>query len=315
MSETVKLSVHDLAHNSAMEGTPKGEFNTIAVVGSGTIGQGLAQTISENGLEVILVDKDQSRLDEAMKKLNDVLTHQIKRWTITSADKKSILARIHGTIDLARVKNCEVVISAIDENLEAKQTLFAKLDKLCAPETYLVTNSSTLSVSEMASVTQRQERFLGMHFLSPVPTVALVEIVRGLRTSDETFSAMKRFAEKLGKIPVEVFESPGHVTTRVIITVLNEAMNLVMEGVASAEGVDTAIKLGLNIVDGPLTLADKMGLDQVMGWMESLFRELGDLKYRPCPLLRKLVRAGHLGVKTGRGFFTYDAAGNKIKSF
>lgn len=312
MDESKKFGLRDLANLSALENQQDSEINRIAVVGSGTIGKGLAQAISESGLEVVLVGKDKQLLDEALKKISEGLDREIARWAMTAADKKSILSRIEGTTNLEKVETCEVIISAIDEDLHSKLTLFAKLDNICPPETIFVTNTSTLSVTELAASTRREDKFIGMHFLNPVPKVPLVEVVRGLKTSDVTFQKMQQVAEKLKKTPVEVFESPGYVTTRVIISMLNEAMHLLMEGVASAEGIDTAIKLGFNFPEGPLSLADRMGLDQVMSWMEGLFRELGDLKYRPCPLLRKLVRAGQLGMKSGRGFFIYDENGKKL---
>lgn len=312
MNATEKLVLGDLERFNERNGEKKSEFTTIAVIGGGTIGQGLAQTISENGMNVILVEKDQPALERAMKRLDESLDREIKRWAITNADKKTILSRIKGTAGLAEIQTCEIAISAIYEDLQAKLNLFTQVDQICPPETILVTNTSTLSVTELAAATNRQDRFIGMHFLNPVPKVPLAEIVRGLKTSEETFQTMKRFAQKLSKTPIEVYESPGYVTTRVIIPLLNEAMYILMEGVASAEGIDTAIKLGFNFPEGPLSLADRMGLDQVMAWMEGLFRDLGDMKYRPCPLLRKLVRAGHLGVKSGHGFFTYDESGRKI---
>lgn len=312
MNEKEQLGLKDLAHLRQIEGEETSEFNKIAVIGGGTIGQGLAQSISENGMEVIVVEYDKTTLERAIKRLNDALDREIKRWAMTSADKKSILSRIEGTTNIDKVESCEIIVSAIHEDLQANLNLFSQLDKICPPETIFVTNTSTLSVTELAAATTREDRFLGMHFLNPVPKVALVEIVRGLKTSDDTFRTMQRFANRLRKTPVEVFEYPGYVTTRVIVSMLNEAMYLLMEGVASAEGIDTAIKLGFNFPVGPLSLADRMGLDQVMSWMEGLFRDLGDLKFRPCPLLRKLVRAGHLGVKSGRGFFVYDENGNKI---
>lgn len=312
MNEKEVLGLQELELLSDMNNDKKSEFNRIAVIGGGNIGQGLAQAIAQNGMDVVLVEKDQASLDRCMSRLDASMEKEIKRWAMTAADKRSIIVRVQGTTNLEKIEDCEIAISAIYEDLQAKCDLFIKMDKICPPKTIFVTNTSTLSVTELAAATNREDRFIGMHFLNPVPKVPLVEIVRGLKTSDVTFRSMQQFAAKLRKTPVEVFEYPGYVTTRVIVALLNEAMHILMEGVASAEGVDTAIKLGFNFPEGPLSLADRIGLDEVMNWMEGLFRDLGDLKFRPCPLLRKLVRAGHLGVKSGRGFFVYDESGRKI---
>jgi 3-hydroxybutyryl-CoA dehydrogenase len=197
----------------------------------------------------------------------------------------------------------------VPDDLELKTAIFQELDLVCPAEDILATNTSALSVSEIASRTKRPDRILGLHFLTPVPVVPLVEVVRGLSTSDQTLRDALEFVRLLGKTGIEVFESPGYVTTRVILPFINEAMHVVLEGVASAEAVDTSMRLGYGMPLGPLALADRMGLDEVMRWMQHLFDELGDLKYRPCPLLRKMVRAGRLGVKTGSGFFAYDDQG------
>ncbi|MBN1349121.1 SDR family NAD(P)-dependent oxidoreductase [candidate division KSB1 bacterium] len=289
------------------------DFNLVAIIGGGTMGQGIAQTMAAKGIEVVLVEKNHSSLQQAVKNLNETLDREIMRWAMTKSDKKAILSRIENTVNLEEVEKCDIVISAINEDLNSKKQLFSRLDKICPPETIFVTNTSTLSVTELANSTTRESKFIGMHFLNPVPKIPLVEVVRGLKTSDETFLKIKRFAEQLDKTAVEVFEYPGYVTTRIIIALLNEAIHILMEGVASADGIDQAMKLGFNFPIGPLALADQMGLDEVMTWMESLFHDLGDLKYRPCPLLRKMVRAGHLGVKTGRGFFRYDEHGKRIR--
>ena len=289
--------------------------NVVAVLGGGTMGQGLAQTISQHGIDVLLIEQDKDSLEKAMNELSDKLDQQINRWSITESDKRAILTRIEGTTQLEKVEECDLLIEAIPEIIEQKKQLLEIADDLCPPDTVFVTNTSTLSITEIAAATNREEQVIGMHFLNPVHRIPLVEIVRGLKTSDSTFHYIQRFAGLLDKTAVEVFEYPGYVTTRVILPMINEAMFVVMEGVASAEGVETAMKLGFNFEEGPLTLADRMGLDELLFWMETLFRELGDQKYRPCPILKKLVHAGRLGKKTGHGFFKYDDNGHRIGNF
>jgi len=287
-------------------------FAKIAVVGAGVMGQGISQTVASTGTEVLLVDVNEEQLKASLKSLSDEMDREIERWGMTSSEKKAINSRIKTSYILEDTADFPLIIEAIPEDLSVKKGLFSKLDKVCPPETVLVTNTSTLSITEIAAATMRPEQVIGLHFLNPVPKIPLVEIVRGLKTSDETYDKIKDFAQSLGKTPVKVFEYPGYVTTRIIVPLLNEAMHVMMEGVATAADIDNAIKLGYGFNIGPLALADKMGLDVVMDWMENLLNELSDHKYNPCPLLRKMVRAGHLGVKTGQGFFKYDKDGNRI---
>ncbi len=287
-------------------------FNIIAVIGLGVMGQGIAQTLATSGIEVVAVEKSEKRLTHQLKMLDESLENEIHRWTMTKSEKRAVLARIKGTTHLASVANIPMVIEAVDENFEMKKKLFQELDSLCSPETIIVSNTSTLNLSKLAASTKRADKVIGMHFLNPVPKVPLVELVRGMKTSDETFQRVKTLANKLGKTPIEVFEYPGFVTTRVIIPLLNEAMYILMEGVASAESIDTAMRLGYEFRYGPLELADMMGLDEVLAWMDSLFHELGEAKYRPCPLLRQMVRKEKLGKKMGEGFFKYDDHGKRV---
>jgi 3-hydroxybutyryl-CoA dehydrogenase len=302
------------ARGSAASGQDKSaEILRIAVVGAGTMGQGIAQTASQAGLDVLIIEKNDEMLKSSLAGIEDKLDWEISRWAKTVSDKKAIMSRIRGSMEITDVAEHPIVVEALPENLAIKKVMFSVLDEICQPETVFVTNTSTLSITEIATATRRQGKIIGMHFLYPVPKTAVVEVVRGLKTSDQTFERIRRFAIQLNKTPIEVYEYPGYVTTRVILPMLNEAMYVLMEGVANADGIDTAIKLGYNMELGPLALADQMGLDEVMTWMETLFRELGDLKYRPCPLLRKMVRAGHLGKKTGQGFFHYDDTGRIVR--
>ncbi len=287
-------------------------IHTIAVIGLGVMGQGIAQTIATAGIEVIAVEKSEKRLSHQFKSLDESLDNEIHRWTMTKSEKRAILSRIKGKTDLTDISAIPVVIEAVDENFELKKKLFHDLDTMCGPNTILVSNTSTLNLSKLAASTKRADKVIGMHFLNPVPKVPLVELVRGMKTSDETFNAVKKLAQRLGKTPIEVFEYPGFVTTRIIIPLLNEAMYILMEGVATAESIDTAMRLGYEFRYGPLELADIMGLDEVLAWMDSLFHELGDAKYRPCPLLRQMVRKGKIGKKMGEGFFKYDDHGKRI---
>jgi 3-hydroxybutyryl-CoA dehydrogenase len=309
--ETNSLKSIGLSHVADQSGS--GAISRVAVVGGGIMGQGLAQTIAQTGVEVILIERDDEGVKRAMGGLSDSLDHEINRWGMTASERRAILARIKTSADLRTAALAPLVVEAIHEVLSDKVTLFAKLDTICPEQTILATNTASLSITEIATGTQRPDRVIGMHFLNPVPKIPLVELVRGLGTSDETLERAKGFVEKqLGKTAVEVFEYPGGITTRVIVALLNEAMYCLMDGVASAEGIDAAIRLGYNFPIGPLALADQIGLDTVQAWMESLSRELGDQKYRPCPLLRKLVRGGHLGKKTSRGIFLYDAQGERL---
>ncbi len=285
----------------------------IVIVGAGTMGQGIARTIAETGTEVILHDLSDEILKHSVDFLSDSLDREIEKWGITKSEKKAILSRIKASTDVNQVKRARIVIEAIPENLEMKLELFAKLDKLCPAEAIFISNTSTLSISELASATERPEKMIGLHFLNPVHKVPMVEVVRGLRTSDETYGLAQDFALRLNKKPIPVNEYPGYVTTRIIVPFLNEAMHVVMEGISTPEDIDNAMKLGFGFNMGPLALADMMGLDEVMAMMDNLLEELSEHKYNPCPLLRKMVRAGHLGVKTGQGFFMYDEDGNRIE--
>jgi 3-hydroxybutyryl-CoA dehydrogenase len=287
---------------------------SIVVVGAGVMGRGLAETIATAGHEVLLIDRTTKQAERGIKGISESIDREISRWGLTKSDKKAIMSRILPSSDLSQVEDAEIVLEAIPESLELKKQLFERLDRLCSPHALLITNTGTLSISEIASSTQRPEKVVGMHFLVPVSRVPLVEIVKGLSTDEQTFNRAVQFAEMLDKKWIAVNEYPGYVTTRIIVPMLNEAMHVLMEGVASAEDIDEAMKLGFGFNVGPLTLADMMGLDVVMSWMNNLRDELADHKFNPCPLLRKLVRNGHLGVKTGRGFFVYDAEGNRIKS-
>lgn len=284
----------------------------IIIIGAGVMGQGLAEAIATSGEEVTLVDKTTKLAERGVKGISESLDREIHKWGLTESDKKAILARVFPSSDLTQAEDAEIVMECIPENLEMKRDLFAKLDSLCREDVLMITNTGTLSISEVAAATERPEKIIGMHFLNPVTKVPLVEIVKGLKTDDETFQKAVAFAELLDKKWITVNEYPGYVTTRIIVPLLNEAMHVLMEGVASARDIDRAMKLGFGFNVGPLALADMTGLDVVMSWMENLLAELSEHKYNPCPLLRKMVRAGRLGVKSGRGFFRYDEEGNRI---
>jgi 3-hydroxybutyryl-CoA dehydrogenase len=284
----------------------------VAIIGGGIMGQGIAQTIATAGVDVAIVEVDEEHALKAVENLKAGMEREIARWAMTQSEMKSILSRIKWYTDLSEIPECDLVIEAVDENYDLKKKIFKELDAKAKPNTIFISNTSTLSLTKIAQVTNRRDKIIGMHFLNPVPKVPLVELVRALETSDKTVSVIKKFASRIGKTAVEVYEYPGFVTTRAIVPLLNEAMHILLEGIASAKDIDTALKLGYNFKTGPLEMADAMGLDEVLAWMETLWGSLGEPRYRPCPLLRKLVRERKLGKKTGEGFFKYDADGNII---
>jgi 3-hydroxybutyryl-CoA dehydrogenase len=287
---------------------------TVGVVGAGTMGQGIATACAGAGLEVLIADRTVDVAKRAVEEIGAALDRDIAKWRHTESEKKAILGRLRAVDGLAALAAADVVIEAVPDDLAIKGGIFAELDGVCPPPAILATNTSALSVTEIAAHTKRPERVIGLHFQNPGTRAPLVEIVRGLETSDKALAAARQLVRQIGKTGIEVADSPGYVTTRVIVPFLNEAMNTVMEGVASAPAVDTAMTLGYGLPAGPLAIADRIGLDELLRWTERLFAELGDVKYRPCPLLRQMVRAGRLGVKSGRGFFEYDESGQIRKA-
>jgi len=289
-------------------------FKKIGVIGGGTMGQGIAEMLSKKGLDVYLVEKTEQLLEQAFQMIEISLDKQIEKWAITGTEKKLILSRIHKITDKSKLVEVDMVIETITENIEMKKRVFAELDQVTKPDIVLASNTSTLSLTEIASVVNDPGRVIGLHFLHPVSRIDLVELIRGLRTSEETYEQAKYFTETvIQKKGIMVFDSPGYVTTRLICILINEALHTLQEGVASAEDIDSAMRIGYDFRYGPLEMCDRFGLDAVLAAMEQMFREYGDLKYRPSVLLKKMVRAGNLGVKTGEGFFKYDRDGDRIQ--
>ena len=283
------------------------EIRKVSVVGGGTMGNGIAHVCAQNGLHVTLVDVDQGALDAARATIARNMDRQVRKELISEEDKEAALARIGGATDAsAAAADSDLVVEAIPERAELKYSLFRALDEAAPDHTILASNTSSISITEIAARTERPDRVIGMHFMNPVPVMKLVEVIRGLATSDETTHAVVELSRHLGKTPVEVNDFPGFVSNRVLMPMINEAVFALMEGVAEAEAIDQVMKLGMAHPMGPLTLADLIGLDTCLNILEVLHRELGDDRYRPCPLLRKYVAAGWLGRKSGRGFHRYD---------
>lgn len=288
-------------------------IRTWGIVGTGPMGRGIAELVASKGFEVIMVGRTASDLEQAKTSVDLALDNQIEHWAITEAEKRVILARIHFTTDITEMIKADFVIVATVAEKEEHTQLFRTLDQICDKDVVLASNTSTLSITEFAAATYRAQKVIGCHFLSPMTRTRVVEIVRGLKTSDETVKTVKELMSSLDRVGIEVYESTGYVTTRLIIPLINEACAILMEGVATAEDIDAAMRLGFEMARGPLETADRMGLDTVLVVSERLWREYGDMKYRPAPILRKLVRAGNLGVETGEGFFRYDRDGDRIK--
>ena len=280
-------------------------IQTIGVIGAGTMGNGIAQACAVSGLKVVMVDISDAAVQKGIATVSGSLDRLIKKEKMTAADKDAAMARIQGSTSYDDLKGAQLVIEAATENLELKIKILRQLDGLLPADTLVATNTSSIGITQLAAVTQRADRFIGMHFFNPVPMMALVEIIRGLQTSDSTHAAVHALALKLGKTPITVKNAPGFVVNRILVPMINEAFFVLAEGLASAEDIDNGMKLGCNHPIGPLALADLVGLDVCLAVMNVYFAEFNDSKYRPCPLLKEMVAAGYLGRKTGRGVYSY----------
>ena len=280
-------------------------IQTVGIIGSGTMGNGIAQACATSGIRVVMVDIAQAAVDKGLATVAGSLDRLIKKEKITAADKAKALSLITGSTNYDDLKGAQLVIEAATENEGLKVKILQQLDGLLAPEVIVATNTSSISITKLAAATQRPDRFIGMHFFNPVPMMALVEIIRGLQTSDATHGAVKALAEALGKTPITVKNAPGFVVNRILVPMINEAFFVLAEGLATPEDIDAGMKLGCNQPIGPLALADMIGLDVCLAVMDVYLTEFGDSKYRPCPLLKEMVAAGRLGRKTGQGVYTY----------
>ncbi|HEY9069757.1 MAG TPA: 3-hydroxyacyl-CoA dehydrogenase NAD-binding domain-containing protein [Candidatus Ozemobacteraceae bacterium] len=284
----------------------------VVVFGIGPVGQGLAQAVATSGCDVVLIDESAEKLQEALGKISQALDSEIARWGLTEGEKKGILGRIRTSTDMKEASKASHVIETIPEGLEVKRDLFRKLDGICPVDTLLISNSATSTVTDLSHGMKYPGRLIGMHFLNPVRKTPVVEVSRGIQTSDASFETAKRFAKMLDKTVIQVYEYPGLVTTRVFLPMLNQAAKVLNEGIAGCEDIDTAMKLGFGLNMGPFALADQMGIDALLSWMEQLHHETNDNAFLPSKLIRKMVRAGLNGIKSGRGFYRYGPDGRRI---
>lgn len=292
------------------------KIEKVAIFGGGATGGGLAKSLALSGIAVVLVEKSRKASDESRLRLEDRMDHEISKFGLTESEKRAVLRRIEFTAHARDAADADLFIESVPEVLAIKSKVLHQMERI-EPDGHRkvkLANCAAIAISDLQNGLQAPDRVIGFHVLPPADQVPLVELVKGLHTTDTTLEVARDLAKRLGKAPVSVFEYPGYITTRILVPFLNEAMYALMEGVASAEEIDKAMKAGFSMDSGPLHMADNIGLDQVLNWMENLHRELGDLKYRPCPLLRRLVRQGHLGEKTGKGFFEYSASRGALEA-
>lgn len=282
------------------------EIQCVAVIGAGQMGQGIAQTAAQSGLSVCLADVSMEAAQRGIARISAQLSKQVEKQKMTATQADSVMANLRAVASLADLGGCDLIIEAVSENLELKKKIWAEVDRVAKPGALFASNTSSISITELAASTRRPDCFAGMHFMNPVPVMKLVEGIRGIQTSDSTFQTIRATAEKMGKTFVEARDMPGFAVNRILMPMINEAVYALYEGIASVEDIDTAMKLGTNQPMGPLTLADFIGLDTCLAIMEVLHEGLGDTKYRPCPLLRQYVTAGWFGKKSGRGFYKYE---------
>lgn len=317
MEELIVEQIEDYALSKKER--PKAQFAQIGIVGAGTTGQRIILMIASKGIEVIFLELDQAGIEEAYRELAEELDNKIEHWGMTAGDKRAVLSRIKGTLNYNDFKDCDLVIESIlskqrEHSVEIRKSIFKKIEEHVNRHTIIATNSTTTVITELANELIQKDRCLSLHFSTTNPGANIVEVVKGLYTSEETCDNVRKFTTLIDKIPIPVDESPGLISVRLFVSLIGEACDALMEGVATKENIDLTMRNGLGLPLGPFEMADKIGLDKVVRWMDNLYYEFGDMKYKPSPLIKKLVRAQHLGRKTCMGFYTYDAQGNKVDS-
>jgi 3-hydroxybutyryl-CoA dehydrogenase len=289
----------------------EGGIHKVAVVGCGAMGQEITRLVSQHGMEVVFIDLTEERIAAVYKEINQQLDEMINKWGLTEGEKRAILSRIKGSVNYNDIRDADLVIESINSkrpgtNIEVRKEVFRKLEEVVRKDTVITSNNSTLMISDLAQVLKYPERAAGLHFITPASTVKIVEVVRGTETSDRTYEMVLKFAKMIDKTPITINESPGHISSRLIVTLINEACDTLMEGVGSVKCIDTTMKLGYGLLFGPFEMADRIGLDKLLKWMDNLYAEFGLQKYKPSPIIKRLVRAGYYGLKTGKGFYKYE---------